>query len=189
MQTEFRHCQFNGRLLLMVILEILPLVPVISIKVKVKTQPVRRTHSDWILRAQSEAKCILCSSYEETQMIRGEIEVCMPWSLSHIKSLSSGKGQAVLMSVKTQGFVKSKHKQCSHKFSERAQGSKGSSMTLYSHCMRTKASCVFILVSSGFCYAHSSLFVRHRRSPRGMSHQPLSVLLAINQKHVSLIFL
>lgn len=93
MQTEFRHCQFNGRLLLMVILEILPLVPVISIKVKVKTQPMRRTHSDWILRAQSEAKCFLCSSYEETQMIRGEIEVCMPWSLSHIKSLSSGKGQ------------------------------------------------------------------------------------------------
>lgn len=75
MQTEFRHCQFDGRLLLVVILELLPLVPVISIKVKVKTQPMRRTPSDRILRAQSEAKSTLCSSYEEAQMTREEIEV------------------------------------------------------------------------------------------------------------------
>lgn len=103
LQTEFHHCQLNGQLLLIVILEIQPLISVISIKVKVKTQLMRKTHSGRILQAQCEAKSILCSSYEEAQ--RGNRSVPALVLLTRQKFIL-GKGQPVLMSVKSQAFVK-----------------------------------------------------------------------------------
>lgn len=137
LQTKFHHCQFNGRLLLMVILEILPLIPVISINVKVKTQPMRRTHSDRILRAQSEAKCILCSSYEEARMTRGEREVCVPWSLSGIKSLSSGRASQSWCLWKPKALWKASTSNVPSNSLRKRREARGSSMTLYSHCTRT----------------------------------------------------